>query len=60
LSILGGNFTTIPADFGAIKFGENYRWIIGFTFVRGYLPADIFMNTRVIMPRPVILVAKEA
>jgi hypothetical protein len=40
--------------------GENYRWIIGFTFILGYLPDDIFMNTRVIMPRPVILVAKEA
>jgi hypothetical protein len=40
--------------------GANYRWIIGFTFILGYLPDDIFMNTRVIMPRPVILVAKEA
>lgn len=40
--------------------GENYRWIIGFTFVLGYLPDDIFTNTRVIMPQPVILVAKEA
>jgi len=59
LSISGGNFTTMPADFGAVKFGET-SYIGGFTLVLGYLPDDIFMNTRVIMPRPVILVAKEA
>jgi hypothetical protein len=53
-------FMAIPARVGLITFeGENYHWIIGFTVILGYLPDDIFTNTRVITPRPVILVAKE-